>query len=82
MLIKEYGEVCNELRFTPEDILIKRDIDYINKTVYPKEYEENTYTWKEYTWKEKADLIRNYTRLLLWFGNYFKSLKLCDFFKK
>ena len=33
-------EVCNELKFTPEDILIKRDIDYINKIVYPKEYEE------------------------------------------
>jgi len=53
-------EVCNELKFTPEDILIKRDIDYINKIVYPKEYEENTYTWEDYTRKEKADLIMRY----------------------
>ena len=53
-------EVCNELKFTPEDILIKRDIDYINKRVYPKEYEENTYTWEDYTRKEKADLIMRY----------------------
>ena len=53
-------EVCNELRFTPEDILIKRDIDYINKIVYPKEYEENTYMWEDYTRKEKSDLIMRY----------------------
>ena len=53
-------EVCNELKFTPEDILIKRDIDYINKIVYPKEYEENTYMWEDYTRKEKADLIMRY----------------------
>ena len=46
-------EVCNELKFTPEDILIKRDIDYINKIVYPKEYEENTYMWEDYSRKEK-----------------------------
>ena len=53
-------EVCNELKITPEDILIKRDIDYINKIVYPKEYEENTYTWEDYTRKEKAALIMRY----------------------
>ena len=53
-------EVCNELKFTPEDILIKRDIDYINKIVYPKEYEENTYMWEDYSRKEKADLIMRY----------------------
>lgn len=34
--------------------------DYINKIVYPKEYEENTYTWEDYTRKEKADLIMRY----------------------
>ena len=53
-------EVCNELKFTPEDILIKRDIDYINQIVYPEEYEENTYMWEDYTRKEKADLIMRY----------------------
>ena len=38
-------KLIKELKFTPEDILIKRDIDYINQIVYPKEYEENTYMW-------------------------------------
>ena len=53
-------DVCDLLNFTPEDILIKRDIDYINKIVYPDEYEENTYMWKDYTRSEKADLIMRY----------------------
>ena len=35
-------DLCDELKFTPEDILIKRDLDYINQLVYPEEYEENT----------------------------------------
>ena len=53
-------DICNELRFTPEDILIKRDLDYINQIVYPKEYEEHTYMWKNYTREEKSDLIMRY----------------------
>ena len=53
-------DICNELRFTPEDILIKRDLDYINQIVYPKEYEEHTYMWKDYTREEKSDLIMKY----------------------
>ena len=53
-------DICNELRFTPEDILIKRDLDYINQIVYPEEYEEYTYMWKDYTREEKSDLIMRY----------------------
>ncbi len=53
-------DMCNELRFTPEDILIKRDLDYINQIVYPEEYEEHTYMWKDYTREEKSDLIMRY----------------------
>ena len=53
-------DICNELRFTPEDILIKRDLDYINQIVYPDEYEEHTYMWKDYTREEKSDLIMRY----------------------
>ena len=53
-------DICNELRFTPEDILIKRDLDYINQIVYPEEYEEHTYMWKDYTREEKSDLIMRY----------------------
>ena len=53
-------DMFDSLNFTPEDILIKRDLDYINKIVYPDEYEENTYMWKDYTRSEKADLIMRY----------------------
>ena len=53
-------DMCNELRFTPEDILIKREIDYINQIVDPEDYEENTYTWKDYTREEKCNLIMKY----------------------
>jgi len=53
-------DTCDELNFTPEDILIKRDIDYINQLLYPQEYEENTFMWKDYTREEKADLIMRY----------------------
>ena len=27
-------EICDELKFTPEDILVKRDIDFINNRFY------------------------------------------------
>ena len=53
-------DICEELQFTPEDILIKRDIDYINKILYPKEYAEYTTTWKELDREDKADLIMRY----------------------
>ena len=53
-------DIAEELTFTPEDILIKRDIDYINKILYPKEYEEHTYMWKDYTREEKSELIMKY----------------------
>ena len=52
--------VCEELKFTPHDILLKRDIDFINKHKLEKEYKERTKTWKEYTREEKANLIMNY----------------------
>ncbi len=49
-----------ELRFTPKDILLKRDIDFINKIKLDKEYQERTRTWKDYTREEQADLIMRY----------------------
>ena len=49
-----------ELRFTPKDILLKRDIDFINKIKLNKEYQERTKTWKDYTREEQADLIMRY----------------------
>ena len=52
--------VCDELKFTPQDILLKRDIDFINKVKLKEEYDKRTKTWKDYTREEKANLIMNY----------------------
>ena len=49
-----------ELCFTPKDILLKRDIDYINKLKLNKEYTEKTKTWKDYTRDEQAELVMRY----------------------
>ena len=53
-------DCVEELRFTPKDILLKRDIDFINKIKLDKEYQEITKTWKDYTRKEQAELIMKY----------------------
>ena len=42
-------DCAEELKFTPKDILLKRDIDFINKIKLDKEYQERTKTWKDYT---------------------------------
>ena len=49
-----------ELRFTPKDILLKKDIDFINKIKLDKEYTERTRTWKDYTRQEQAELVMKY----------------------
>ncbi len=54
------SEICDELKFTPEDILIKRDIDYINSIKYPEKFKEYNKRWKDFAREEKADLIMNY----------------------
>ena len=51
---------CETLNFTPQDILLKRDIDYIYKVKLEKEYKERTKTWKDYTREEKSELIMKY----------------------
>ncbi len=53
-------DCAEELRFTPKDILLKRDIDFINKIKLDKEYQERTKTWKDYTRKEQSGLIMKY----------------------
>ncbi len=53
-------ESTEELRFTPQDILLKRDIDYINKLKLKDEYKVRTKMWKDYTREEKSDLIMRY----------------------
>ena len=61
-LQNEFDEAtsCEILNFTPQDILLKRDIDYINKVKLEKEYKERTKTWKDYTREEKSELIMKY----------------------
>ena len=56
----ETTECTEELKFTPRDILLKRDIDYINKLKLNKEYQERTKTWKDYTRQEQAELVMKY----------------------
>ena len=53
-------EICDELKFTPEDILIKRDIDFINSIKYPQKYKEYNKRWKDFTREEKSNLIMSY----------------------
>ena len=50
-------DCVEELRFTPKDILLKRDIDFINKIKLNKEYKERTKTWKDYTCKPCQELF-------------------------
>ena len=61
-LEEELNETENseELNYTPQDILLKRDIDYINRVKLKDEYEKRTKTWKDYTREEKANLIMTY----------------------
>ena len=53
-------DCAEELRFTPKDILLKRDIDFINKIKLNKEYQERTKTWNDYTRQEQSELIMKY----------------------
>ena len=53
-------DTIEELKFTPKDILLKRDIDYINRLKLNKEYQERTKMWKDYTREEQADVIMRY----------------------
>ena len=53
-------DCAEELKFTPKDILLKRDIDFINKVKLNKEYEGRTKTWKNYTRQEQTELIMKY----------------------
>ena len=56
----ETTDCTEEFKFTPKDILLKRDIDFINKIKLDKEYQERTKTWKDYTRQEQAELIMKY----------------------
>ena len=66
-------EVCEKLKFTPNDILVKRDIDFINSIKYPDKFKQRNKFWNEYTRDEKAELIMKYIEeieLTDKYGNY------------
>ena len=67
------SEVCEKLKFTPNDILVKRDIDFINSIKYPDKFKQRNKFWNEYTRDEKAELIMKYIEkieLTDKYGNY------------
>lgn len=67
------SEVCEKLKFTPNDILVKRDIDFINSIKYPDKFKQRNKFWNEYTREEKAELIMKYIEeieLTDKYGNY------------
>ncbi len=66
-------EVCEKLKFTPNDILVKRDIDFINSIKYPDKFKQRNKFWNESTRDEKAELIMKYIEeieLTDKYGNY------------
>ena len=66
-------ELCEKLKFTPNDILVKRDIDFINSIKYPDKFKQRNKFWNEYTRDEKAELIMKYIEeieLTDKYGNY------------
>lgn len=48
------------LKVVPEDILVKRDIDFINKIKLPNLYNQIMVTWNELSRKTKSNIIMNY----------------------
>lgn len=48
------------LKLTKEDILIKRDIDFINKIKLPNLYNQIVISWKSLNRKQKNKIIMNY----------------------
>ena len=53
-------EQIKELKFAPEDILIKRDMDFINKVKLPMLYKAIVECWEDLDREEKSRIIMNY----------------------
>jgi hypothetical protein len=54
------NEQVNELKFTKEDILVKRDMDFINRIKLPTLYNDFVTTWNKLDRNKKASIIMNY----------------------
>ena len=53
-------EQVKQLKFTPEDILIKRDMDFINRVKLPMLYKAIVECWEDLEREEKSRIIMNY----------------------
>ena len=53
-------ENIKDLKFRPEDILIKRDMDFINQVKIPMLYKAIEDCWNDLTREDKARIIMNY----------------------
>ena len=69
-------EVCEKLKFTPNDILVKRDIDFINSIKYPDKFKQRNKFWNEYTRDEKAELIMKYISKVIMIDMYHHYLEI------
>lgn len=54
------NDVLSGLQFTKEDILIKRDIDFINRIKLPILFNEWVETWNDLERESQANIIMNY----------------------
>ncbi len=52
--------ICEQFNYSPKDILLKRDIDYISEFVYPEEYYNRKDFWDKMSRKKKAELVMKY----------------------
>ena len=51
---------CEIYTYSPRDILLSRDIAFLNKGVYKDKYEQEYVPWKKKTREEKSKLVMNY----------------------
>lgn len=54
------NEQVSELKFTKEDILVKRDMDFINRIKLPTLYNDFVTTWNKLDRNKQASIIMNY----------------------
>ena len=46
--------------YSAKDILVSRDVAFLNSKIHPEEYQERIKTWNKRTREEKATLVMNY----------------------
>ena len=54
------SEIIDDFKFTPQDILLKRDIDYINSIKLKDEYNKKTKKWKDLSREQQSEMIMKY----------------------